>query len=76
MDAANASLYDGATALYEAVLLASRYNGRNEVLVARSVNPEYRKVLYSGLKYSGISIKEVDFCKKEKIATVKAARLI
>ena len=65
MDAANASLYDGATALYEAVLLASRYNGRKEVLVARSVNPEYRKVLFSGLRYSGITIKEVDFCKKE-----------
>ncbi|MGI6084520.1 MAG: aminomethyl-transferring glycine dehydrogenase subunit GcvPA [Acetivibrionales bacterium] len=65
MDAANASLYDGATALYEAVLLATRYNGRKEVLIARSVNPEYRKVLYSGLRYSGIMIKEVDFYKKE-----------
>lgn len=75
MDAANASLYDGATALYEAVLLASRYNGRNEVLVARSVNPEYRKVLYSGLKYSGISIKEVDFCKKEKNCNGKSGTL-
>lgn len=65
MDAANASLYDGATALYEAVLLASRYNGRKEVLIARSVNPEYRKVLYSGLRYSGIAIKEIDFNKDE-----------
>ena len=65
MDAANASLYDGATALYEAVLLASRFNGRKEVLVARSVNPEYRKVLQSGLKYSGITIKEVDFIREE-----------
>lgn len=61
MDAANASLYDGATALYEAALLAARYTDRKEVLVARSVNPEYRKVLYSGLKYSGITIKEIEF---------------
>ncbi len=65
MDAANASLYDGATALYEAALLASRYNGRKEILIARSVNPEYRKVLYSGLRYSGITVKEVDFYKEE-----------
>ncbi len=61
MDAANASLYDGATAMYEAVLLAVRYTERKEVLVARSINPEYRKVLYSGLKYSGITIKEIEF---------------
>lgn len=61
MDAANASLYDGATALYEAVLLAVRYTDRKEVLVARSVNPEYRRVLYSCLKYSGIIIKEIGF---------------
>jgi glycine dehydrogenase subunit 1 len=61
MDAANASLYDGATAMYEAVLLAARYTDRKEVLIARSVNPEYRKVLHSGLKYSGIAIKEIEF---------------
>lgn len=66
MDAANASLYDGATALYEAVLLANRYTERKEVLIARSVNPEYRRVLYSGLRHSGMTIKEVDFCKIEK----------
>lgn len=66
MDAANASLYDGAVALYEAVILASRYTNRNEVLVARSVNPEYRKVLSSGLKYSGIEIKEFGFYHKDK----------
>lgn len=61
MDAANASLYDGAVAMYEAVILACRYTNRDEVIVARSVNPEYRKVLYSGLKYSGITIKEIEF---------------
>ena len=57
-------LYMMAVALYEAVILASRYTNRNEVLVARSVNPEYRKVLSSGLKYSGIEIKEFGFYHK------------
>lgn len=61
MDAANASMYDGATALYEAVLLACRHTGRDEVLIARSVNPEYRKTLNSVLRYSGIAIKEIGF---------------
>ncbi len=61
MDAANASLYDGATALYEAVLLAARHTGRNEILIARSANPEYRKVLNSGLRYSGITLREIGF---------------
>lgn len=61
MDAANASLYDGATSLYEAALLASRYTDRKEILIARSVNPEYRKVLHSVLRYSGITIKEIGF---------------
>ncbi|NMA67367.1 MAG: aminomethyl-transferring glycine dehydrogenase subunit GcvPA, partial [Clostridiaceae bacterium] len=65
MDASNASVYDGATALYEAVLLATRYNNRNEVLVARSVNPEYRKVLSSVLRHSGITIKEIGFNTKD-----------
>jgi glycine dehydrogenase subunit 1 len=61
MDAANASVYDGATALYEAVLLASRYTERNEVLIARSVNPEYRKAVNSVLRYSGIEFREIGF---------------
>ena len=61
MDASNASVYDGASALYEAVLLAARYNNRSEVVVARSVNPEYRKTLSSVLRYSGITVREVGF---------------
>lgn len=75
MDAANASMYDGATALYEAVLLAHRHTDRNEVLVARSVNPEYRKVLYSGLKYSGITIKEIGFYPSENHSGTKGGTL-
>lgn len=73
MDAANASLYDGATALYEAVHLACHYNDRKEVLVARSVNPEYRKVLSSVFKYSDIEIREIDYLRpgsNEKSGTV------
>jgi len=45
MDVANASMYDGSSAVPEAALMAMRATGRGRVLVARSVHPEYREVL-------------------------------
>ena len=45
MEVANASMYDGSTAVPEAALMAMRITGRERVLVARSLHPEYREVL-------------------------------
>lgn len=45
MDLANASMYDGPTAFGEAGLVCCASTGRNKLLVARSVHPEYRNVL-------------------------------
>ena len=45
MDVANASMYDGSTAVPEAALMAMRITGREHVVIARSVHPEYRQVL-------------------------------
>ncbi len=45
MDIANASLYDGASALSEAVLLSSSYNGRNRIFVKDGLHPQYFEVL-------------------------------
>ena len=41
MDVANASMYEGSSALAEAVLLSSSYNGRNCIFVKNGLNPQY-----------------------------------
>lgn len=45
MEAANASLYDGGTALFEGLMMALRITGRNRVLVDEGVSPIYRTML-------------------------------
>ena len=45
MDVANASVYDGATACAEAVLMAARIKRKNKILVSDGVNPEHKKVI-------------------------------
>ncbi|MCF7864729.1 MAG: hypothetical protein K9L89_08065, partial [Kiritimatiellales bacterium] len=45
MEVANASLFDGGTALFEAIMMAMRTTRRNKVLVDEGVNPIYRAML-------------------------------
>jgi glycine dehydrogenase subunit 1 len=47
MDVANASMYDGSTGAAEAAMMAVRVTGRDGVLVARTVHPEYREVMHT-----------------------------
>ncbi len=45
MEVANASMYDGSTAVAEAAMMAYRITGRSRFLVPASLHPEYRQVL-------------------------------
>ncbi|MGA2172080.1 MAG: aminomethyl-transferring glycine dehydrogenase subunit GcvPA [Sedimentisphaerales bacterium] len=47
MEVSNASLYDGGTAIYEAMMMALRVTGRNKVIIDDSVNPIYRVMIES-----------------------------
>jgi glycine dehydrogenase subunit 1 len=60
-EVANASMWDGSTATTEAVLMAERITGRHRVLVARSLHPEYRDVLRTYAKNSGLQVEELPF---------------
>jgi len=74
-EVANASMYDGSTATTEAVLMAERLTGRGRVLVARSVHPEYREVLRTYAKNSGLRVQEIDYASSgaADVATIKSA---
>jgi len=55
----NASMYDGASSVAEAALLAVRQTRRNRVVVSQGVHPESREVLATYLKPLGVEIQEV-----------------
>ncbi len=59
MDIANASLYDGSTALAEAALLALGPGGRGEIVISTGVDPQYRRVLHTYAFARGFTVKEV-----------------
>lgn len=59
MDAANASMYDGASALAEAALMSCDATRRKKVLVLTTIHPEYREVLQTYLPPRGVEIIEV-----------------
>src|SRR4030081_494766 len=58
MEVANASMYDGSTAVPEAAMMAVRVTGRDKVLAARTVHPEYREVLMTYAQNQGMPVDE------------------
>ncbi len=72
MEVANASMYDGSTAVAEAVMMAVRLTGRRSVAVARSVHPEYREVFSTYAFYQGMPLTTVPFTGEGRV-DLKAA---
>jgi len=64
MDVSNASLYDGASALAEAVLMAVRANRKSKskrILMPATVHPTYRSVVNTIVRHQGIKLELVDY---------------
>ena len=61
MEVANASMYDGSTALAEAVLMAERITRRSKVVSAASVHPQYLEVVKTYVQHAGIHLELVQF---------------
>jgi glycine dehydrogenase subunit 1 len=61
MEVANASMYDGSSAVPEAAMMAMRLTSRDEILVARTVHPEYREVLATYAQHQGMPVQEVGY---------------
>jgi glycine dehydrogenase subunit 1 len=61
MEVANASVYDGATALAEGVIMAINATGRKAVLVSRAVHPNYRAVLRTYAAGLDVAVDELPY---------------
>ncbi len=59
MEFSNASLYDGATASAEGILLAWRVTRKNRFLIAKSIHPEYLQTIRTYVKNLGITIETI-----------------
>lgn len=59
MDIANASMYDGGSALAEAALLAVNHTGRNEIIIAGKIHPNYLTIIKTYSEAQGIIVTEL-----------------
>lgn len=67
MEVANASMYDGSTAIPESVMMAARLTGRSAAVVARSLHPEHREVLATYAKHQGLPVSTVGFTENGRV---------
>ncbi len=67
MEVANASMYDGSSAVPEAAMMAVRITRREKILIARTVHPEYREVLKTYTTHQGIPVDELAYAKSGRL---------
>jgi glycine dehydrogenase subunit 1 len=61
MQVANASMYDGSTAVPEAAMMAIRITGRDRILISKTVHPEYRAVLRCSARNQQMPVDEFGY---------------
>jgi len=61
MDLANASMYDGSTAMAEAVLMAERVTRRSKVIASAAIHPQYLEVAHTYVQHAGIELQHAPF---------------
>jgi glycine dehydrogenase subunit 1 len=83
MDVANASIYDGASSLAEAALMAHAVTDRRELVLSRGVNPLYRRVTATYCEGPGIRLRDAaapdgatDLAAAKKLVGAKTAALV
>ena len=62
MDIANASMYDGSTAMAEAVLMAERVTKRSKVIASAAIHPQYLEVAHTYVQHAGIELQPSLYC--------------
>ena len=76
MEVANASMYDGSTAVPEAAMMAARITGRHAALVARTVHPEYREVIATYVQHEGMEVAEIGYGQNGRLDTGALERAV
>ena len=83
MDVANASMYDGATALAEAAIMAAELTGRTQLIVLDSVHPAHRDVLETYVRPMSLTVDVVpsangagDFAALQDVLTQETAAVL
>jgi glycine dehydrogenase subunit 1 len=74
MDVVNASMYDGASALAEAVLMAARVTRRDKILLSMAIHPEYRQVVRAYLQALDIPIELIAYDRTTGLTDPESAR--
>ncbi|HEY7725027.1 MAG TPA: aminomethyl-transferring glycine dehydrogenase subunit GcvPA [Anaeromyxobacteraceae bacterium] len=76
LEVANASMYDGATAMAEAALMAARLTDRRRIVVSAAVHPDYRRVLATALAATGDEIVAVPWREDGRIDLAALERAV
>lgn len=71
MDVANASMYDGASALAEGSIMAANITKRDEILASATIHPDYKEVIRTYAMAKGFTVKEIAFDETKGITGVE-----